>query len=278
MIFNSGRMAACAVMLAAGISGLLAQDQEIRVFSHRGGRLENDENTIQAFRASYDAGYRGFETDFRMTRDGALVVTHDSSLERTTDGTGNIEDKTLAEVRKLSTKQGNRLLTLDELMEFLRDKQGLYVEFEMKTKPEELYPADRLAMYCDKLYNTVTASQPDDALFVFTSADTRALRYMQQHHPDAQLLLITSKPCCDETIALCKALDIPRLGAKMDGTSREAVRKAHKEGLTVSLWPGQSSADFMLGAYLGADYLCTDVPIMLKDWIADHAPYLKVRY
>ncbi|MDE6305664.1 MAG: glycerophosphodiester phosphodiesterase, partial [Muribaculaceae bacterium] len=68
-------MAACAVMLAAGISGLLAQDQEIRVFSHRGGRLENDENTIQAFRASYDAGYRGFETDFRMTRDGALVVT-----------------------------------------------------------------------------------------------------------------------------------------------------------------------------------------------------------
>jgi len=278
MKLNSGRMAAYVAMLVASAIGVSAQDQEIRVFSHRGGRLENDENTMQAFRASYDAGYRGFETDFRMTKDGALVVTHDSSLERTTDGTGIIEEKTLAEVRQLSTKQGNKLLTLEELMGFLRDKKGLYVEFEMKTQPETLYPADRLAEYCDKLYATVTASQPDDALFVFTSGDTRALRYMQQHHPDAQLLLITSKPCCDETIALCKALGIPRLGAKMGGTSRDAVRKAHKEGLTVSLWPGQSTADFMLGTYLGADYMCTDVPIMLKDWIAKNAPELNVKY
>lgn len=265
-------------MLVASVSGVLAQDQEIRVFSHRGGRMEHDENTMQAFQASYDAGYRGFETDFRMTKDGELIVTHDSSLERTTDGSGLIEDKTFAEVRKLSTKQGNKLITLDELLDFLRDKKGLYVEFEMKTLPENLYPADRLAEYCDKLYAAVTAAQPDDALFVFTSADTRALRYMQQHHPDAQLLLITSKPCCDETIALCKAMDIPRLGARMDGTSREAVRNAHNQGLTVSLWPGQSNADFMLGAYLGADYLCTDVPVSLKKWIETNAPYLKVKY
>lgn len=278
MTFSLAKMAACVAMLAASSSGLLAQEQEIRVFSHRGGRMEHDENTMQAFQASYDAGYRGFETDFHMTKDGVLVVTHDNSLERTTNGSGNVEDKTIAEIRQLSTKQGNKLLTLDELMEFLRDKKGLYVEFEMKTNPQELYPADRLAMFCDKLYATVTAAQPDDALFVFTSGDTRALRYMQQHHPDAQLLLITSKPCCDETIALCKALGIPRLGARMNGTSREAVQKAHKEGLTVSLWPGQSTADFMLGAYLGADYMCTDVPIKLKEWIKDNAPYLNVKY
>ena len=52
-----------------------AQEQEIRLFSHRGGRMEHDENTLSAFQASYDAGYRGFETDIRMTRDGALVIT-----------------------------------------------------------------------------------------------------------------------------------------------------------------------------------------------------------
>ena len=65
-----------------------AQQQEIRVFSHRGGRMEFDENTMAAFQASYDAGYRGFEVDIRLTKDGELVVTHDSTLERKWFGQG----------------------------------------------------------------------------------------------------------------------------------------------------------------------------------------------
>lgn len=255
-----------------------AQEQEIRVFSHRGGRLEHDENTMQAFQASYNAGYRGFETDFRMTRDGHLIVTHDSSLERTTNGQGKLEEKTLSEIKALSTKKGNKMLTAEELVAWLKGKTGLYVEFEMKTKPEDLYPADRLAEYCEKLYATAMSTKPADALYVFTSSDTRALRYMQQHHPDANLLLITSKPCCQETIDLCKAMGINRLGATMAGTSREAVQKAHKAGLIVSLWPGSNTDDFMLGAYLGADYLCTDVPLSVKKFAKEKAPWIKVKY
>ena len=84
-------------------------------------------------------------------RDGALVITHDSSLERTTDGTGTVEEKTEAEIRRLRTKQGNKVLFLDELLEFLEGKEGLYVEFEMKTHPAALYPEERLARYCDEL-------------------------------------------------------------------------------------------------------------------------------
>lgn len=81
------------------------------------------------------------------------------------------------------------------------------------------------------------AIKPADAVFVFTSGDYRGLRYLQAKHPGVDLLLITSKPCCDETIDLCKAMGITRMGATMDGTSRKAVKKAHKEGLIVSLWP-----------------------------------------
>ena len=267
-------LAACAaVTLDAS-----AQEQEIRCFSHRGGRMEHDENTLSAFEASYDAGYRGFETDIRMTKDGALVITHDSSLERTTDGTGTVEEKTEAEIRSLNTKQGNKMLFLDELLDFLKGKKGLYVEFEMKTKPVELYPEERLHAYCDKLYDAVMAVKPADAVFVFTSGDYRGLRYLQAKHPGVDLLLITSKPCCDETIDLCKAMGITRMGATMDGTSRKAVKKAHKEGLIVSLWPGQSVEDFMLGAYLGCDYMCTDVPLRVKSYLAEKAPWIKVKY
>ena len=223
------RLIALAACMAATLDAS-AQEQEIRLFSHRGGRMEHDENTLSAFQASYDAGYRGFETDIRMTRDGALVITHDSSLERTTDGTGTVEEKTEAEIRRLRTKQGNKVLFLDELLEFLEGKEGLYVEFEMKTHPAALYPEERLARYCDELYRMVKAAEPADAQFVFTSSDYRALRYMQMNHPDAELMLITGKPCCDETIDFSKAVGIKRLSCTMDGTSRKAVKKAHKEG------------------------------------------------
>ena len=170
------------------------------------------------------------------------------------------------------------MLFLDELLEFLEGKEGLYVEFEMKTHPAALYPEERLARYCDELYRMVKAAEPADAQFVFTSSDYRALRYMQMNHPDAELMLITGKPCNDETIDFSKAVGIKRLSCTMDGTSRKAVKKAHKEGLTVILWPGQSVEDFMLGAYLGCDLMCTDVPIRVKNWLAENAPYIKVKY
>lgn len=257
---------------------LFGQTQEIRLFSHRGGRMENDENTLKAFKASYDAGYRGFETDIRMTKDGELVITHDSSLERTTNGKGLVEDHTKTEIMQLQTKQGNKMMFLDELLVFLQDKKGLYVEFEMKTSPASLYPEDRLKEYCDKLYKKVMEKRPSDALYVFTSSDYRALRYLQSHYPGVDLLLITSKPCNAETIALCKTVGINRLGVTMNGTSRESVQRAHKEGIIVSLWPGKSVEDFMLGAYLGCDYMCTDIPIQLKKWIAAKASWINVKY
>lgn len=253
---------------------------QIRVFSHRGGRMEFDENTLSAFQASYDAGYRGFETDIRMTADGAMVITHDNTLERTTDGEGRLEAKTEAEIRALNTKKGNKLLFLSELCDFLDEKGDvMYVEFELKTKPVEDYPEERLHEYCDKLYAEVQRiHRPENALVMFTSSDPRGLMYLREKDPSVELLLIVSKPVNDETIALCKSYGIKRLGAKMGGTSRSAVEKAHKEGLIVSLWPGQSVADFILGAYLGSDTMCCDVPLEVMDFQKKHMPWLNVVY
>lgn len=253
-----------------------SQEQTVRFFSHRGGRMEYDENTISAFEASYKAGYRGYETDIRMTKDGKLVILHDSNLTRTTDTEGVVELMTEAQIRKAQTKKGNRVMFLDELMDWLDSKGDVtYVEFELKTSPVELYPEERLREYCDKLYERVMRNKPARATYLFTSGDYRGLRYLQQKHPGVQMLLITGKPCNDETIALCKAMGIDRLGATMDGTSRSAVKKAHEQGLIVSLWPGQSTADAMLGVYLGADFLCTDIPVEVKDFMAAKAPWVK---
>lgn len=256
-----------------------AQDQEIRLFSHRGGRLEHDENTMYAFKKSYEAGYRGYETDIRLTADGKMVFFHDNSLDRCTNHTGPIEALTMKQVEAIKTKGGNPICTLDEFLDFFKDKHNddLYIEFEIKTN-EKLYTQERLEELCDKLYKEVTSKKPEGAVYLFTSSDYRALRYLQQKYKTTDMLLITSKPVNDETIALCKAMGITRLGAKMEGTSRATVKKAKEAGLTVSLWPGQSVEDLMLGAYLGAEYMCTDRPIEYMKFCKEKAPWLKVRY
>jgi glycerophosphoryl diester phosphodiesterase len=271
-----------ALCLAAGA---YAQTQTIRAFSHRGGRLERDENTATAFQDSWDAGYTGFETDIRRTADGVLYLTHDSTLERTTNGTGIFEHKTSAEIEQLRTKQGNKMMRFDDFIDFLQDKDNLYVEFELKTKPVELYPQELVEEVAERVYQAAKSIRTKNSLLRFTSSDLRGLRYLKNAHPElktkgpeSNLLIIFSKGVTDETIEICKREDIWVMGCKTEGTTRAMVEKAHKEGMIVSLWPTHKIEDFMLAAYLGSDAMCTDIPFTMKPWLEKNAPWLKVIY
>ena len=186
------KLGVCALALT-GAAEVLAQEQVIQLFAHRGSRFEYDENTLPAFKASYDAGLRGFETDIRMTRDGELVISHDETLARLTPCKRVVETMTADEIRKVKTNQGNDLIFLPELVDFFADKDNVYIEFEMKTKPVESYPEERLREYCEKVYNTVMAKKPANSLYLFTSSDKRALKMMRSLHPDVDLLLIISE-------------------------------------------------------------------------------------
>ena len=157
-------------------------EERWQIHAHRGGRAEFDENTLSAFKSSYEKGLRGFETDVRMSRDGALAIMHDSSTERTTEGSGAIEDLSETELRLIKTRRGNPILFLDELVAYFSDKPGLYVEFEMKTDPNR-YPEEKLARYCEKLYRSVVPEMPKTSTVVFTSFDKRPLLRLGQTHP-----------------------------------------------------------------------------------------------
>jgi glycerophosphoryl diester phosphodiesterase len=214
-----------------------------------------------------------------MTKDGELFITHDSNLERTTNGTGVLEEKTADEIKALDTKKGNKMLLFDEFVKWIASKGDMeYVEFELKTKPEKYYPEDKLHEYCDRIYKSVMAVKPANALFIITSSDERGLLYIKNKYPDAQLLWIVSKPVNDETIDKCLSLGIPRIGAMMEGTSRAMVKKAHDKGLIVSLWPSHTLDDIMLGVYLGSNTLCTDIPIKTKKFITKKAKWIKAEF
>lgn len=75
------------------------------------------ENTLRSFVAAQEAGLDVIGVDLRLSRDGALVALHDADVDRTTDGTGAVADKTLAELRTLDAGRGERIPILEEVLE-----------------------------------------------------------------------------------------------------------------------------------------------------------------
>ena len=106
----------------------------------------------------------------------------------------------------------------------------------------------------------MTAIKKEGDLLMFTSFDPRPVVYLREHHPDAEVMLLFGKPLSHEIVDLVKSLGLHRVAATVNATSREAVKYAHEKGVIVNLWPGTVVEDTLLGALLGADHLCTDIP------------------
>lgn len=254
----------------------VAQQTEVKVFAHRGGKLEFDENTLHAFREVYKEGLRGYELDVRRTKDNHHVIFHDADFKRIFGTEGSVEESTSDEVRALRTKNGNSVPTLDEALEFFNSKPGLYVEFEMKTN-SPLYDENVLKQYCDEIYEKIHSAKPASSDYVMTSFDTRPLKYLKEKYPSVDLLLIKGEGLSKAVLDEAKSLGINRIGCRVEGTTRDMVRAAKKQGFTVSLWPGLSIEDFLLGIALESDYLCTDVPVAVYEWVKENAPWITLK-
>ncbi len=122
---------ACALHIQHGVCKEWQRSRAPWVMAHRGDSARAPENTLSAFRLAVEAGVDALETDVHWTSDGEVVVSHDATVDRNTDGRGNIRDLTLAQLRKLDfgwrftldggntfpyRGQGIRILTLEELL------------------------------------------------------------------------------------------------------------------------------------------------------------------
>ena len=76
------------------------------ILGHRGASGYAPENTLEAFRLAMDMGADGFELDVHLSRDGELIVMHDETVDRTTDGHGQIQSFTLKELKALDASDG----------------------------------------------------------------------------------------------------------------------------------------------------------------------------
>lgn len=118
-------------------------NDNIFVAAHRGWSELYPENTMPAFVAALDLGVDQLETDVRITKDGELVLIHDETVDRTTNGTGLVCDYTFEQLRQLDAGSwkgeqftGTQIPTLIEFMELVKDHPTITLDVELKEYPE----------------------------------------------------------------------------------------------------------------------------------------------
>jgi glycerophosphoryl diester phosphodiesterase len=117
-----------------------AQERRIAVIAHRGEHLSHTENTLAAFQAAIDLGADYFELDVRTTKDGKLILMHDGTVDRTTEGKGEVANMTFDEIRALEVRGGGRVPTFNEALSLAEGRIGVYVDCK-RISPRDLVEA-----------------------------------------------------------------------------------------------------------------------------------------
>ena len=236
--------------------------------AHRGASAEYPENTILAFRRALDQGVDALELDIHRTADDKLVVIHDSTLERTTNGKGRIRDHRFDEIRQLDAGQGEKIPTLMEVIELARAAQvRLCVEIKGDTEIEGLAIAEGVVQ---TLENADILSQS-----ILTSFSPQALLHAKGIQPEASTMLdpspqdgsLTPREICAQTLragANCLSYDFHIL-------TQEIAAECQLTGLALWAWAPDEPADIQKVLKLGVQGIVTNMPAVLNKVLNEFA-------
>ena len=274
--------------------------------AHQGGAREAPSNTMYAFATAVRAGARGLELDVHMTADGYVVVCHDPTVDRTTDGSGAIDSLTLDEVQRLDAASwfvpgegvvhdrppeayplrgvvtGERPpppdheagdFTIPTLDDVLANLPGVHINIDIKrtapdTAPYEAAVADLVRRH-DRGGDVIVGSFSDAALDRFKSI---APEVFTAAGP-ADTFAFWSAAHDEGGIALPGhvALQVPARFQDVEVVTPAFVAAAHAHDLAVHVWT-VDERDEMAGLLaMGVDGVVTDRPTVLADVLADVA-------
>ncbi|AZQ32932.1 glycerophosphodiester phosphodiesterase [Streptomyces cyaneochromogenes] len=210
---------------------------------HRGVMGVEPENTLRSFVAAQQAGLDVIELDLHLSKDGALVVMHDTDVDRTTDGTGPIADKTLAELRALDAGRGEQVPVFEEVLDAVRSP--------LQAEIKDVAAARALAEVMTRrdLVSRVEVSSFHD----------EAVAEIARLVPGVRTALIASRYGTDiveravEVGAATVCLNIRRL-------TLEVVEHARKADLRIIGWVVNTQDHLRLVRALGLDGATTDYP------------------
>ena len=233
--------------------------ERVEVIAHKGAHNPDEggraENTLAAFERAIEVGADWVEFDVNTTADSHLVVIHDGSVDRTTNGSGEVSRLTLDEIRGLDAGDGQRVPTLDETLELLRGRAGAYLEIK-DAEPTSVVAALRRS---DMISRTVVYSRPDSL------PDLRRL--------DPHIRLMANRPPsdADELSRVAESVRPEVYGSSLRDISAEQAKAVHAVGgrLFVNAMAVDDPSGWSRVVELGGDALETDRPEACLAWLRE---------
>jgi glycerophosphoryl diester phosphodiesterase len=251
--------------------------------AHRGASVLAPENTIEAFRLAVEAG--GLELDVHMTRDGHIVVIHDATVDRTTNGSGAVSEMTLDELRRLDAGhnfspdggptrpyrgRGVRVPTLGEVLEEFPE---VAVNIEIKAgSPGIEETVLGVLREANALGRALVVSTPHDIVKRFRKVSgghvsTGASRW------EIGVFYISSKFRLERLFRPAyDALQVPLRHRGIPVVTPRFVRAAHARGVRVDAWTINQADEMRRLLDLGVDVIMTDRPGMLAEVLENRPP------
>ena len=234
------------------------------ILGHRGASGHAPENTLEAFKLAMDMGAEGFELDVHLSKDGELVVIHDETVDRTTDGKGLVCEKTVAELKaldacnKMEAYRGAKIPTLREVYELILDTDHI-VNVEIKTD-DIFYP--QIEEKCLAL----EAEMGMKGRIVYSSFNHYTTRKVRELAPDAQIGMLFGDVLV-EPYDYCKSVGANLLHPNKANLNVPGfAEKAKEAGLGINVWT-DNTEDYMqkcldCGAGIVTNY--PDVAVKLR--------------
>lgn len=236
------------------------------VMGHRGAAGVAPENTLAGFQVSAKLGVPWVELDIRPTRDGELVLLHDKSLERTTDGTGEVNQMTVEEIQKFDAGSwfskeftGVRVPTLLEVIDEFHDQ----LQFNIEAKDDE----DRVDEQIARLFEILDKYQLRHRV-ILSSFKERFLRALREEDERLQLAIIAGQSA-DQLKRIATELNCQVVNPSLKILSEPLVQWAHERGKKVNAWMANEKEIIHLLAQFKVDYCCSDYPALALECIEE---------
>lgn len=235
----------------------------MKVMAHRGASGYAPENTLTAFKKAIDMGSDGIEFDVQMTKDGKIIVCHDYSVERTTNGKGYIKNLTLMEIKELDAGSwfdkrfaGEKIPTLEEVFELI--PSGILMNIEIKNLALERRNIEQKVVDLILKYNRI-----DDV--IISSFDHLSLKTVRDINKDIRIGVLTYSYLLD-TISYIKTHDFDAysIHPSEEFLNQSLLEDAHDNGYKIFSYTVNDREIANVFKNMGVDAIFSNYPDILQ--------------